>query len=79
MEDINNAYLRVQNMNTLLINECNKLREQKLKLKDLLSIQKKALREGTRFLAIKIYLFRILSFFKYKYMHSYCFAIKIKI
>jgi hypothetical protein len=33
-------------MNTLLINECNKLREQKIKLKDLLSIQKKALKEG---------------------------------
>jgi hypothetical protein len=45
MEDRNNAYLRVQNMNTLLINECNKLREQKIKLKDLLSIQKKALKE----------------------------------
>lgn len=35
-------------MNTKLINECNKLREQKRKLKEYLGIQKKALREVQR-------------------------------
>jgi hypothetical protein len=50
MEDRNNAYLRVQNMNTLLINECNKLREKKQKLKEFVSIQKKAKREGNIYL-----------------------------
>lgn len=35
-------------MNTLLINECNKLREEKKKLNEFLSIQKKAFREVRR-------------------------------
>jgi len=35
-------------MNTLLINECNKLREKKQKLKEFVSIQKKAKREVDR-------------------------------
>lgn len=45
MEDMENAYLRIQNMNTDLINECNKLREEKQKLQNNLGIQKKAYRE----------------------------------
>lgn len=45
MEDRENAYLRIQNMNTDLINECNKLREQKGKIVNNLNIQKKAYRE----------------------------------
>ena len=35
-------------MNTLLINECNKRRDEKKKLNEYLSIQKKAFREVTR-------------------------------
>jgi len=38
-------------MNTLLINECNKLREEKSKLKEYLGVQKKAYREVKRQLA----------------------------
>lgn len=35
-------------MNTLLINECNKMREEKMRLKDYLGVQKKAHREVKR-------------------------------
>ncbi|EGR28381.1 WD repeat protein [Ichthyophthirius multifiliis] len=52
MESRNDAYLRVQNMNTLLINECNEKREKKSKLKEYLSLQKKAYREVRRELAV---------------------------
>lgn len=38
-------------MNTLLINECNKMREEKSKLKEYLGVQKKAYREVKRQLA----------------------------
>lgn len=38
MESRNDAYLKVQNMNTLLINECNKMREEKSKLKEYLGV-----------------------------------------
>ncbi len=39
MEDRNEAYLRIQNMNTLLINQCNKMRDEKEKLREYLGIQ----------------------------------------
>ena len=35
-------------MNTLLINECNKLRKEKLKLQEYLGVQKKSLKEILR-------------------------------
>ncbi|KAL4462030.1 hypothetical protein ABPG74_000875 [Tetrahymena malaccensis] len=54
MESRNDAYLKVQNMNTLLINECNKMREEKQKLKEYLGVQKKAYREVKRQLAAHI-------------------------
>ena len=43
-------------MNTLLINECNKLRDEKGKLKEYLGVQKKAYREVKRQLATHLHI-----------------------